>query len=107
MAEKFVLVPHSKYQNITSSRNLSKGESGAPPPGVPLNDEIIKSMEIVKGEPERLSNAKNLAYVNAESVRRGEREFMGDDDEDDTSDYLGGDKRDNMGKVWSSTWQSI
>ncbi len=65
-----------------------------PPPGLPADNELIKTMEIVWKGPARLQS-DNLGYVNIGSVKRNR----------DTSDSEG--EEDSGGETKHKTWSSV
>ncbi len=93
MAEKFVLVPQREMQR-TYSPGSNNSSIKVPPPGIPLNDELLKTMQIEDQTPARL-NSNNLAYINPEKVRRENNASEVEEEEEEEEGS------------WTSLWQRV
>ncbi len=92
MADKFVLVPQAEYQKVTQSQSAK--DNRLPPPGIPINDELVKNAEIKRVDVGGHSGG-DLVYVNAERVKQ-QGNLDSDTDEDSASE-----------ESWEKVWQRV
>ncbi len=92
MAEKFVLVPQRELLRTSSPQQNTTIKT--PPPGIPTNDELLKTMQVEDQGPARL-NSDNLGYVNPERLNRenNARGIEAEEEEEEGS--------------WTSVWQRV